>query len=498
MQVTRRYWTIMGAVIVFAVGGGLFARPLLLLGAAGLSAWLLAKQYSFVHHLCSLDDGLTLDQSITPDRVPTGVDARASLSAAVDGGSPLSVTVTASPPVGVVVSGERRCSVVLETGEKRANTEYGVRAPVAGRFTLDSLTVTVRDSDSLFEERLTRGEAIDLTVEPRRPQNVHVGQGGEELASAFGEHDTGRLGIGLEPAEVREYVPGDAASRIDWKATARLGSLFVREYETKTDRTTALVVDHRATTDRGRDGETKLDYLREVALAFLGSAREYGDPLGLYAVGDEGVTSALSPTASADQYERVRAIVSNLEPTDETVRSSSPGRSPASAHADADQLASDESAFARTLTPYLRATETYVHRVADGPLFAAVETYPTRPRNTVWTVIVTDDEHRAELREAVKVARGDDDHAVVILAPTVLYEIEQFDPETAYDRYREFEDYRRSLDRLERVTALELAPGDRLDAILTARRDRHRARAEATPAVSTGTSPDDRLSGGGS
>jgi hypothetical protein len=65
---------------------------------------------------------------------------------------------------------------------------------------------------------------------------------------------------------------------------------------------------------------------------------------------------------------------------------------------------------------------------------------------------------------------------LVFLTPTVLFAPgELADLEHAYARYREFEIFRRDLARLERVSAFEVGPGDRLDTILSTGRQRRRS-----------------------
>ena len=97
----------------------------------------------------------------------------------------------------------------------------------------------------------------------------------------------------------------------------------------------------------------------------------------------------------------------------------------------------------------------------------------------MFTIFVTDDSNRAELTEAVRLARRGDDAVLVFLTPSVLFEPRALtDLEAAYDRYVEFEEYRRSLARLDRVQAYEIAPGDRLGRILAHRRQQRRTNQE--------------------
>lgn len=483
MRPTRRFWTTAGFALVLAVGAVLFQRPVLLVGSAGVGAWLLARQYLFVRAVIRLDEALTVEQAVTPERVATDEDAHVTLTATLADAVPLAASVTAAPPTQATGSTVTDRTLTLSSGEHEAATTFAVSVPVAGSFTFDAPTVAIHDPAGFFHETLARGATPTLAVEPRAPRNVHIGEGGEEIAAAFGEHRAGRLGTGLEPAELREYVAGDAAKRIDWKATARLNHPYVREYEAETDRTTVLLVDHRAAMQAGPAGETKLDYAREVALAFLNSTRELDDPLGLYTVGDGGLTGRDLPEAGPNQYATIRRRLLELAPTDasEPADGHRESRTPAAARAAAGRLQADDSAFGATLRPYFADAATYVQRIEADPLFGTARTALTRLRGSLWTIILTDDTNRAELRETVKLARRGDDNVLAFITPSVLFEPGGLaDLEAAYDRYLEFEAFRRSLARLDRVAAFEVGPGDRIGAILDARRDdRQRRRANS-------------------
>ncbi|WP_276257989.1 DUF58 domain-containing protein [Haloglomus litoreum] len=486
MHATRRAWAVAATALVLVALAVAFERPLLLFGAATVGAWLLAHQYLFTHHVAALDDRLTVDQSLAPGRVATDDPATITLSVDAPDGSPLDVCIDGRRPVADRAVDEADTTLTLGRGETAASTTFGVTVPVAGRHAVPQPTLHLSDGRGLFHETIERGPEPRLTVEPRAPRNVHVGAGGESVAAAYGEHDAGRLGSGLEPAEVRKYVAGDEAKRIDWKATARLNEPHIREFEAETDRTTVLLLDHRAGTGLGREGQRVLDYLREVAIVYLESARDLNDPLGCYAVGDEGLTVAESPNADLEAYTTIRELLTGLEPTAAAADATSDtsrreARTPATARRDSVALADEETPFATTLRPFLEATDPYVERVETNPLFATARSRLTRLRGSTWTVTLTDDSDRAELREAVKVARRGDDHVVVFLAPRVLYEPDAMaDLESAYDRYLDFEEFRRNLAALDRVEAFEVAPGDRVGALLGQQRRRGRASGQAT------------------
>jgi uncharacterized protein (DUF58 family) len=488
MHATRRAWAVAATALVLAALAVAFERPLLLFAGATVGAWLLAHQYLFTHRAAALDERLTVEQSLAPERVATDDPTTITLSLSVPDGSPLDVRARGRRPVAGRAVDEADTTLELGRGQTDASATFGVAVPVAGSHAVPQPTLHLADGRGLFHETIERGPTPKLTVEPRAPRNVHVGAGGESVAAAYGEHDAGRLGSGLEPAEVRQYVAGDEAKRIDWKATARLNEPHVREFEAETDRTTVLLIDHRATTGLGRDGQRVLDYLREVAIAYLESARELDDPLGCYAVGDEGITVSEPPNADLDTYTAIREALTDLEPTetpsghDRADRPRKEARTPATARRDAVRLADEETPFATTLRPFLETADPYVERVDTNPLFATARSRLTRLRGSTWTVILTDDRDRAELREAVKVALRGDDHVIVFVAPRVLYEPDAMsDLESAYDRYLDFEEFRRSLAALDRVEAFEVAPGDRIGALLAQQRRRRAPGESAGP-----------------
>ncbi|MEA5388485.1 DUF58 domain-containing protein [Haloarculaceae archaeon H-GB11] len=456
--------------LVLALLAVLYDRPLLLLGAAGGGGYLLAHQYRFVRRVRRLDRGLAVDLSVPQTYLTQGDSSPVTLQAATRE-TPLSVTVTANAPASTTVSPDAERSVEPD-GTEPVTTTFEVSWPTVGSVCFDPPTVTVQDQYGLFAESFERGPTPEVTVEPNRPRRLHVGQGGEESSVSFGAHSTGQLGEGLDPAELRQYVPGDSAGDIDWKATARLNEPHVREHEAETDRRSVLLVDSRPRLDDGRPGETKLDYLREVAVGLADQAGDFDDPLGLYVVDEAGLATELSPSTNSERYLAIKDVLHDLPQkagSDGDTRSTV--RGPGGAQQAHVALAGDASAFSTTLRPYLRDSTAYVRRIESEPLFSTVQTFCSRLGGSLWTFIFTDDSNRVELREAVKLARADGGHVVVFLTPDVLFEPGGLrDLDSAYDQYVEFEEFRRELAGFDRVSVFEVGPGDRLGAILGARR----------------------------
>jgi uncharacterized protein (DUF58 family) len=492
MGVTRRFWGEAGLVVALAALTVLFARPLLLVGAAGVGGWLLARQYGFVRSV----GGVASDVSVvlSPDRRSVAVDDDVAVELTVElpRPTPVALAVEASPPPGVevapsddgeAVTSERAPTVVVPPGEESATTTFEVRCPLAGAFEFDPATVTVTDESGRFRTAFETATDAVVTVEARSPRHLHVGAGGEAVDSTFGRHDTDERGPGIDLAEIRAYVPGDAVRQIDWNATARLDEPHVREYETDTERRTALLLDRRASMRTGPDGETKFDYARQVALGVVGHARRWNEPVALYEVGEEGLLAHHRPTTTEDGYVRLERRLRAVEPQggedrEAQRRVGERGRTaaPAVARRRTHRLGDDDSAFADQLRPFFAAADPYAQRITDDPLYGVARTYLERLRGALTVVVLTDDARRSETREVVKVARRNDCHVLTFLTPTVLFERDGgTDLEAAYERYADFERFRRSLARIDGTTALEVGPGDRLEALLAANQSRRRA-----------------------
>jgi uncharacterized protein (DUF58 family) len=478
MEVTRRFWQyagVGGTLVALAV---VFAQPVLLYGGAGIGAFLLFRQLRFLRALSTTDTALTVEQSVPSKQVQKGDESNVTLSVHLTQPSSLTLQITSEPPLiaDAPASESRSCALALD--EQDAETTYSVSWPVVGRATFNQATIMVKDPAGLFQETFERGPTPTVVVTPRLPRNIHVGEGGNQTVPSYDGHRSDQLGAGTDPAEIRQYVPGDTVSDIDWKATARMDYPHVREYEVETDQQSILFVDHRQRLRAGKEGETPFDYLRELALSFVTNAEEMTDATGLAVVDDNGLRTWESPATSAETYNAIRTTLQDQQTTKTRgsrlqTAARTEVQSAGAARQKAAALASDESAFSHTLKPFFAEAEGYVQRMDDDPLFGALRTQLQTAPGANQAIILTDDTERTSLKEAVKLAQQQASHVVVFLTPQCLFSGEALaDLDDAYEEYVQFEEFRRELARLDRVDAYEIAPGDRIEAVLSARADK--------------------------
>jgi uncharacterized protein (DUF58 family) len=104
--------------------------------------------------------------------------------------------------------------------------------------------------------------------------------------SCAGPYRSPLRGSGMALANLREYIPGDDARAIDWKASARLDRLFVREYEEERSQTYYLILDRSGSAAFG-SSISKDRRILEVAASLIFAAHRQNGRIGLCIVTDQ-------------------------------------------------------------------------------------------------------------------------------------------------------------------------------------------------------------------
>ena len=470
MRVTRRFWLTLTAIGTLVVGGGLLDAPLLVIGAVGLAGWLLTLQFAFVRGVSQLKDELAVSQSLDRSRVRTDAETKYTLEASVDAaGDHLPLSVEARIPLAARMEEGSSPDINLDSSMQSSSVTLPLIWETVGNYTVPGATVTVSDATGLFSQAFTTAPGPEITVESPSVGPIHVGQGGKQLLRGVGEHDArGRTG-GLSAEEIRKYVPGDALKYVDWKATARLDEAHVRNYEAKGNRSVVLVLDHRQTLDDGAPGETKLEHLKAVAAAFRQRAETTRDPLGYVTIDDAGVTESGIPAARTEAYRSCQHRISDLNTEAETPATATATAAPTGRMTGTvNPTAETQSAIEATLLAYRDAARSKRH-LPNQPLYNGLQAAPQEIRSADLVVICTDDTSPSELRNTIGLARRNATEVVVFITPSVAFDTTLLaDLDTAYERYRTFDQLRRELNEIDSVTAYEVGPPDQISAILSA------------------------------
>ena len=80
-----------------------------------------------------------------------------------------------------------------------------------------------------------------------------------------GLHKAPYLGVSINFAEHRGYMPGDDIRFIDWRVFARTDRFYVKQFEADTNTNFSVLLDISRSMSFGSKGVTKLDYGRYLA-----------------------------------------------------------------------------------------------------------------------------------------------------------------------------------------------------------------------------------------
>ena len=210
MEFTHRYWAVVGLGLFLALEAVILDEPLLLGGTTGVAAWLLTQQYLFVRGSLQTVEDLSVSRSFERTTVSKGSEIGITLDAALTTKAAVQLDISEEPPVAASRSNHDDHQIRISIGKRTATDTYSVTMDLAGKYAFPPPTVEISDRIGLFRKTTKVGDRRDVTVETKGPENISVSIGGKQVADTLGEHKTGQQGTGIDPEEVREYVPGDS------------------------------------------------------------------------------------------------------------------------------------------------------------------------------------------------------------------------------------------------------------------------------------------------
>lgn len=111
-----------------------------------------------------------------------------------------------------------------------------------------------------------------------------------------GLHRSPYLGLSLDFAEHRQYMPGDDIRRIDWRLYARTDRYYVKEFEADTNANFVVLLDVSSSMAYEGAGIRKMDYARYLAACLTYFAKGQRDRIGLVTF-DAEVVDYVPPSA---------------------------------------------------------------------------------------------------------------------------------------------------------------------------------------------------------
>jgi len=225
---------------------------------------------------------------------------------------PITVEIRDTPPIGLRTVEYREVKAVIFPGAQLRVNYKIVARPGKRRF--GDVTIRVSDILGLYNASIAfqpRGDQYlrsrPKIEEPELPSE----SAGLILSTATRVSEK----HGLEFYSVREYLEGDDPRLIDWKATARLTTLIVKEMRQETASPTIILFAPGENGDEGDPGKTVFETLARLSAGIANLIASYNQLIGLISLVDEPVL--VPPLLGPRGFSSVLDGLANTPPSSE-------------------------------------------------------------------------------------------------------------------------------------------------------------------------------------
>lgn len=263
---------------------GLFLTPLVawvgvlftLCVLAVLTLWIVMEA-----RLLKRSDGLAVARTVDPV-LSLGTPNLVRLTLSHSAPTALDVEVLDEPPLDF--TGDPGALRLKAEPRRTYTVDYHVTPVKRGDYQFGNLHVRVRcGMGMLVRTRIVPASRL-VKVYPNVQQNRSLMLlARAQRMNAMGLRRMKQLGQGMEFNALRDYVPDDPLRTVDWKATARRGSLITREYDVERNQTVILALDlGRTMASMTSEGITKADTAINACMLLSHVALEHDDRVGLF------------------------------------------------------------------------------------------------------------------------------------------------------------------------------------------------------------------------
>jgi len=207
---------------------------------------------------------------------------------------------------------------------------YNLRPTKRGAYDFGFIRTYVSSPIGLITRRYNLGGA---SVLPVYPSFINLGQyelmAVSRYLSEFGIKKIRKVGQSSEFDQIKNYVGGDDIRTINWKATARKGSLMVNNYTDERSQNIYCIIDKSRVMRMPFEGLSLLDYAINASVALSKVAMLKEDKAGLITISEtigaiipaDRKSAQLGNIMNVLYNEKTRYLESNLEALYSAVRS---------------------------------------------------------------------------------------------------------------------------------------------------------------------------------
>jgi len=197
--------------------------------------------------------------------------------------------------------GERYTGHGLLTAYGEFRHTYRLTPLQRGGFAFGVLTMRIKTGLGLWVLQRAPATATPFKVYPNIQQTKQQHLLSRRLrARQMGLRAMRLRGQGMEFESLRDYLPDDELRRVDWKASARRGSMVTREYDIERSQHIMLVLDLGRAMASRLDYMTKLDHAINASVLLTYVSAQSQDRVGVMAFADE-IIAYMAPGKGSGQ-----------------------------------------------------------------------------------------------------------------------------------------------------------------------------------------------------
>lgn len=240
----------------------------------------------------------TVTHEISADRVTEGESVWVTVTVTARSAVPLMELVELLPRACEVVSGHNRALLALRPG-RTASVRYEMRG-ARGAHDVGTVVTRARDRWGVRAWERRHVDRKIVRVYPRLaplrslPRPLHT-------QTSVGDYVSPAVGEGLEPGDIRQFAPGDRIRQVNWRASLRLGTLYVTQHHRERNADVVLMLDTLA--EVGLPPESTLDLSVRAAASLASAYLARKDRVGLINYG--GTIDWVKPGSGRVQFERL-------------------------------------------------------------------------------------------------------------------------------------------------------------------------------------------------
>lgn len=186
---------------------------------------------------------------------------------------------------------------------------YTLRPVKRGSYGFGNINVYISAYTKFIERRFSFPKAKDVSVYPSYLQmrKYRLMAMNNRLSDA-GLKKQRRIGHSMEFEHIKDYVIGDDYRTVNWKATARKGSLMVNNYVEEKSQPVYCVIDKGRLMEMPFDGLSLLDYSINASLVLSSIAIQKEDKAGIITFSDK-MGTLLPADKRAYQMQKIQEVL---------------------------------------------------------------------------------------------------------------------------------------------------------------------------------------------